>query len=139
ALLPYGFRADLSASSSVDNTVAHQIRLVFADFSNRQVLVPLNGNPPGLRPGVAREYLELLRKKKRYSELPAVVEQLWKARRPCSFDRPREALKILDELDRHDQLVRDLAEGVETRAEVVHFFQDSVPSVRATWNRHDMQ
>ena len=34
ALLPYGFRADLSASSSVDNTVAHQIRLVFADFSN---------------------------------------------------------------------------------------------------------
>jgi hypothetical protein len=121
ALLPYGFRAGLSASSSVDNTIRHGIRLVFADFANDQGLVSLTAPPPEPRTRIGRSYLAMLRRKLDAPGLAAVVSHLWADKHPRSFARPDEALTVLEELDRAGALQRALAERTATREEVLGF------------------
>jgi hypothetical protein len=105
ALLPYGFRAVLTASSAVDRKITHQIRLVLTDFPDEhtQVVVDRWGSrPPEPQPGVALDYLRKLMDRIGTSGLEAVIEHLWNAREACSFSHPRQALEILERLH-HDR------------------------------------
>lgn len=105
ALLPYGFRADLSASSSVNNTVKHQIRLVLADFANPgQQLLSLATPQYSPRGDFGGRYLAALHEKRKKNGAAELVRHLWSIRqesgqRPCSFRRPGFALAALHELD----------------------------------------
>jgi hypothetical protein len=125
ALLPYGFRADLSASSVVDNTVEHGIRLAFASYpSARQQLRSLR--EPAPQPGSERagRYQAMLAEKATARGLQAVVDHLWTFRAPCSFDYPDDAQTILSELDFYGGFSRALRERRASRAQVLKFFAD---------------
>lgn len=103
ALLPYGFRAAISASSAVDNNVRHSVDLVFAEYANianNQTLVPLSvASPvPVPRTAAGRAYRDLLREKILTFGIRAVVEHLWAATEARSLARPEEARAILREL-----------------------------------------
>src|SRR5207244_2857925 len=101
ALLPYGFRADASATSAVDNTIAHRMRLVLAEYaSNGQQAAPLRGPSVTPRSELARDYLAMLSDKEHSEGLDVVVAHLWNATAACSFSRPEAALEILDGLNR---------------------------------------
>ena len=101
ALLPYGFRADLSVSTAVDNTVAHRMRLILAEYANGlQQAASLRGTPVTPRSELARDYLTLLRDKARWDGLNTVVAYLWDATVACSFGRTETALEVLDGLNR---------------------------------------
>jgi hypothetical protein len=117
ALLPYGFRADLSASSAVDNTVTHRIRLVLAGYASAgQQAAGLRDAPVTPGPGAARDYLAMLLEREHWEGLPAVVAHLRDATTACAFDRPEAALRILDGLNRpwHKiRIAKDSAEGLE--------------------------
>jgi hypothetical protein len=125
ALLPYGFRADLSASSVVDNTVEHGIRLAFANYpSAEQQLRSLRA--PAHQPGSERanRYQAMLAEKAAARGLQAVVDHLWTFRAPCSFDYPDDAPTILAELDFYGGFSRALRERRASRAQVLKFFAD---------------
>jgi hypothetical protein len=117
ALLPYGFRANLSASSAVDNTVTHRIRLVLAGYAGAgQQAAGLRAAPVTPGPGAARDYLAMLLEREHWEGLPAVVAHLRDATTACRFDRPEAALRILDRLNRRWHKIRianDSAEGLE--------------------------
>ena len=131
ALLPYGLRADLSVSSSVDNTATHGIRLVFAHFGNSsQQLLSLRDPRPSLRNDIARRYLETLREKKRRVGLEAVLGHLWFAKRPHLFDDPRNALAVLDDLDFYGSVGRAFRDGRATKEQFLKFFADQAAAQR---------
>jgi hypothetical protein len=101
ALLPFGFRAGLSASSAVDNTVAHRIRLTLASYANdAQQAVDLRGDAVAPRSDVARDYLALLLDRERREGLPTIIAYLRDATAACGFDHPEDALRILAKLNR---------------------------------------
>lgn len=127
ALLPYGFRAELSASSVVDNTVEHGIRLSFADYPGPgQQLLSLRTPPPPAGSELSGNYLATLREKADTCKLPAVVEHLWAFKNPCSFDYPGDALTILSELDFFGGFSQALREGRASRAQILRFFAHPV-------------
>jgi len=139
ALLPYGFRADLSASSAVDNTVAHRMRLVLADYSNdSQQAAPLRGAPVVPRTDVARDYLHMLREKKRLETLKTVVGFLRDAKEPCSFAHPGRALDILNQLNRHHHKVRVAVAAPESLKSSLLFFDDAPVEVARMWQYQEM-
>jgi hypothetical protein len=139
ALLPYGFRADLSASSVVDNTVKHGIRLSFADYpgAGRQLR---SLRTPAAQPGspLARRYLATLAEKADTRGLQAVVDHLWGFWHPHSFDQPGIALAILSELDFYGGFSRALREGRASRDQVLKFFADPARA-REHWAAFDPQ
>jgi hypothetical protein len=146
ALLPYGFRAELSASSGVKETSAYKIRLVFAEFCNGedQVLLPLYGPVPELEPGVAHSYLKMLHEKKRISDLDGqisglddIVQHLWRAKGECTFRRPRAALDILGTLAPIPYFLTILKSPGLTRDQVLEFFRQPAPVVTRTWQALD--
>ncbi|HLK79677.1 MAG TPA: hypothetical protein VKU77_39260 [Streptosporangiaceae bacterium] len=137
ALLPYGFRADLSVSSVVDNTVKHEIRLAFADYPRAgQQLLSLRTPAPPLRSQLARRYLAILTEKADTRGLQAVLDHLWTFRRPYSFARPGIALPKLSELDFYGGFSRALHAGRASREEVLKFFADPVQA-REYWADFD--
>lgn len=140
ALLPYGFRADLSASSGVKETAEHEIRLVFAELtsSDDQVLLPLHGAEPQLRPGMALEYLTMLRDKEETSGLDSVVAHLWDYREEYTFRRPEDALDVLGKLAPVDYFVRMLCDENLTRGQVLTLFRQPETVVKSTWNHPDV-
>jgi len=139
ALLPYGFRADLSASSAVDNTVAHKIRLVFAEFPNsQQQAVALRGARPELRPE-SLDYLHMLLLKKGDSGTWPVISHLWQAKPACSFTRPMDARKILDELDRDNYWLKIFRSGKVTLQLTLAFFSNQATDVKRIWTNPDME
>ncbi|MGD0241203.1 MAG: hypothetical protein ABSB59_12870 [Streptosporangiaceae bacterium] len=111
ALLPYGFRADLSVSSVVDNTSKHGIRLAFADFVNdgQQLVTLQDPAEPLAEPG--RRYLELLRKKERMPGLATLIKHMWDAKGTYSFEAPGMALAILLDLDFYQAIRQEAAQG----------------------------
>jgi len=104
ALLPYGFRAFLAASTVADNTAYHRLDLVFTEFaqSDDQILVPLSGTVsiPVPRTRTGRDYLDLLQKKIKSTGIQDVIAHLRTATKPCTRDRPDHVLKVLRELPR---------------------------------------
>ena len=139
ALLPYGFRADLSASSVVDNTLKHGIRLAFADYPGagqqmRSLRMPA---PPPSSP-LGSRYMAALAEKAGRCGLQAMVDHLWAFRRPFSFDHPDLALALLSELDFYGGFARALREGRASRGEVLKFFANAVQA-REYWAAFDPQ
>lgn len=139
ALLPYGFRAALSASSAVNNVVSHKIDLVFAEFANeasKQVMMPLSAAAvPVPRTTLGRSYQDLLRKKAQPPGpgLHAVIEHLWAATAPCSLQHQATALEILAELDFDGSLREALGDGTATREHVLALLRRDAAAVEAAW------
>ena len=101
ALLPFGFRAGLSASTSVDNTISHVIDLVFAEYANnRQVPVSLanSAHVPMPNTKLGQDYLGLLREKIAANGLEAVIRHLWAANEALPLTRAPDAPRLLSEL-----------------------------------------
>jgi hypothetical protein len=139
ALLPYGFRADASATSAVDNTIAHRMRLVLADYaSNGQQTAPLRGPAVTPRSELARDYLTMLAEKEHWEGLDAVVAHLWDAASACSFGRPEAALEMLDELNRHSHKIRAAKNGAEGLKLTRSFFYDEPSRVEQMWRSPEM-
>lgn len=135
ALLPYGFRADLSASTAVDNTVAHRMRLILAEYADRgQQAARLRGAPVVPRSGLARAYLSMLLDKGRWDGPHAVVAHLWDATDACSFGQPEAALEILDELNRSGHRIRKANEDAESLASSRAFFRGTPSQVQQVWH-----
>jgi hypothetical protein len=137
ALLPYGFRADLSASSVVDNTVKHGIRLTFADYPGPgQQLCSLRELAPAAGSELGQRYLAMLEEKAAARGLPAVVNHLWAFWHPCSFMHPDAALTLLSELDFYGGFRKALRKGQASREEVLKFFADQ-DRAREQWAAFD--
>jgi hypothetical protein len=139
ALLPYGFRAGLSVSSVVDNTVKHGIRLAFADYPGAgQQLRSLRTPAPPPGGMVGSHYLAALAEKVASRGLQAVVDHLWAFRRPCSFEHPGIAMAVLSELDFYGGFSRALRERRASREEVLKFFTEPVQA-KEYWADFDPQ
>ena len=142
ALLPYGFRAAVSASSAVDNKVTHAMDLVFAEFANdanKQVKVRLPDAPPLPGTTLGIEYRDMLLDKVREPGLRAVVEHLWRAIRPCSLQGQQgEALRILAELDFDQSLIRGLHNRTATRTQLDTMFRRDSATVGGFWRSQAM-
>jgi len=139
ALLPYGFRADLSASSAVDNAVAHRVQLVLTNYpSDSQQVAPLRGAPVTPRSDVARDYLDMLRAKRHLETLETIVAHLREARDPCSFAHPRRALEILNELNRDRHKVMAAVTAPESLKSSFVFFDDTPAEVARMWQYPEM-
>ena len=136
ALLPYGLRADLSVSSSVNNTTQHGIRLVFAAFANDgQQLISLVDKAPVPAGTVSQRYLAMLREREKTCGLQAVIEHLWRFRQPCSFDQSTEVLAILAQLDYVNGVIRELGQGPISLPEIADFLIHD--PVRLIWKDLD--
>lgn len=100
ALLPYGFRTVISVSTGLNNTVQHRIDLMFAEYSNEQVLVPLANSAPAPMPRTkdGRAYLRLLREFIQSIGTQPVIQHLWNAKSALREKRPDDALALLSEL-----------------------------------------
>lgn len=131
ALLPYGLRAALSVSSSVNNTTQHGIRLVFADFANDgQQLVSLLDRAPVPGGAVGQRYLAMLRERAQTCGLAAVLEHLWRFRQPCSFDQSEDALTMLAQLDFIGGMLRALSQGPISLSDITDFLaHDQTPRI----------
>ena len=139
ALLPYGFRADASATSAVDNTIAHPMRLVLAEYaSNGQQAAPLRGPAVTPRSELARDYLAMLSDKERWEGLDVVVAHLWSATEACSFSCPETALEILDGLNRHGYKLRAARNCAESVKLSRFFFHDDPSQVARMWRSPEM-
>lgn len=137
ALLPYGFRADLSASSVVDNTSRHGIRLVFADFAqDDQRLLPLRGRGPDPSTERGRHYLRTLGEKQDTPGISTLVRHMWDAKGPYSFEKPGLAVTILVDLDFYEAFERDAAQGPVPVGLLRKFLADPAAAERA-WARFD--
>jgi hypothetical protein len=142
ALLPYGFRADLSASSSVNNTVKHQIRLVLADFANPdQQLLSLATPQYSSGGDFGGRYLAALQEKRKKNGTAELVRHLWSIRqesgqRLCSFRRPGFALAALHELDFLGSVRDELAAGPVSPELIRKFFAH--PDGRQVWEHLDV-
>lgn len=116
ALLPYGCRVDLTASSAVDRKIQHPFRLVFTDFPGaNQVPVPLTGSDFAgmpLETPAARRYHDLLLDKgdEQNSGLARIVSYLWVQRETYALSKPDSAVAILEELDRFDHAKGQIAQ-----------------------------
>jgi hypothetical protein len=138
ALLPYGLRADLSTSSCVNNSADHGIRLVFANFSNNQRLLPLQGTGPEPAPGVALDYLEALHRKKKNSGLASVIAHLWGAKGNYSFSHPEQALDVLEQLNFVYDAVEALRDINLRREQLLTILRRPEAEVGSIWNHQDI-
>lgn len=121
ALLPYGFRAELTASSAVDNAMLHRIRLVLADYAKEgQFEAPLRGAPLKLGADAYRYYGELVDKEANDGGVLAVVTHLWNAGDSCSFDNRGQALGILRRLNQLGSVSRFIERAEESLENSLH-------------------
>lgn len=140
ALLPYGFRSFLTAGSAADNKLAHGLDLVFAEFPNDQILVPLptGARIPATGSDLGRRYVDMLLDKQQTLGLRVVVEYLWHSRDVVSPKQPEAALIILAKLDSEGTFLRRLDSGKATTADVNAFFRQDPATVAASWRSEGM-
>src|SRR5271165_1512987 len=141
ALLPYGFRVDLSVSSSVNNTAQHGIRLVFATFPNEgQQLISLVHAAPKPHGDWSSRYQTALHDKLEVCELPDLLDHMWgkkgKKDHPYSFDDPGRAFAALMEIDFYGGILRDLAKQPIELERILKFFADPA-RVQQSWPELD--
>jgi hypothetical protein len=114
ALLPYGFRVDLSASSAVSPVSTPAMRLILAEGRVGTHLAVEIGDTYRGAPAIplspmAREHRDmLLRKGQDGARLDRVVGFLWQDRGPHYFSRPASAVMSLRLLDRLSDLIQRL-------------------------------
>lgn len=98
ALLPYGLRAGLSASTWTNGSVMHNIRLSFTDFAGKNAnAVPFHGPFRSAHSELSRRYLDLLHT---CPDPAGLIDRLATVTAPLSFDSRddlRRALRILEE------------------------------------------
>jgi hypothetical protein len=94
ALLPYGMRSKLSASTWTSSIAAHRIRLSFTDHVRDDACTVILGEPQRIpsEAVLASRYLELLAGHDRYDEL---VAKLARHIHPLDFDDGPQALAVL--------------------------------------------
>lgn len=98
ALLPYGLRAGLSASTWASGSVMHHIRLSFTDFAGKNAnAVTFHGPSQSAHSELSRRYLNLL-----YTcpDRAGLIDRLAAVTDPLSFGHPddlRYALRVLEE------------------------------------------
>jgi len=104
ALLPYGYRADLSASTEVGDGFTRSIRLILTDRPVDNVLtIDRFGHPPvPVTPTADKYYHMLLRKRSLLDQenrpgAREVLLHLWKQTEPRLFREPGPALQILED------------------------------------------
>jgi hypothetical protein len=139
ALLPYGARAELSASSAVSRKITPRMRLVLTDApADGQQVIVLGETPPPHSPA-AREYHRTLLQKKENSGQEAVVSHLWNLEEPCSLSQPGQAVQLLRFLDRlPDLFKRIVSAAAGNRLDlplVLEFFAESPADVRRMWQQ----
>jgi hypothetical protein len=113
ALLPYGFRAGLSASTWAEPNVRHGIRLTFTDTAarhQREVNVRVT---PTVRPALdaAMAHLELLQHLEPRIGAVALIRWLAAQREPCGFDDPASAPESLGKLARPFRALQGFRKG----------------------------
>jgi hypothetical protein len=110
ALLPYGFRADLSASSAVSRISVPAMRLILAGASldsHQAIDIGDTGSPVPLS-ATAREHLDMLLRKGQGSGVDRIVRHLWEPGGPSFFSRPADAVEPLRSLDHSFDLLSRL-------------------------------
>jgi hypothetical protein len=134
ALLPYGCRAAVTASTSVDRKITHEIPLVITDFPDEsQVVVGLRSRPPALPRGTGLEYLQKLLDRGKDSGWDEVLRHLWNARKQCS---PAQALTILEDFHANTYLWKDIRKAkVVPLKNALAALQGPADAVAASWSR----
>jgi hypothetical protein len=120
ALLPYGYRATLTASSWTPNDSEHAIRLAFSDrpVAGRRLLRRDQQVVELIAPE-ARNYADrLVRQLDRLGTEP-VLRHLWADDTSCNLDSADRALESLAALDRTYAVYQDLRRGLASVRDVV--------------------
>jgi len=147
ALLPYGFRADLSASSAVSETSMPRMRLILTEDAFDGRLGVIRGRPPeGELSPLAAEYMStLLRKAQLSGGIENVIVHQRAAAAASSFAHPEDALHWLRQLDRQSDLFRRAArDGRIDRGLAVEVSKEPLEVVAEYWEgwpeprRHSM-
>jgi len=102
ALLPYGLRSDLAASTWADSGVAHHLRLTFGRRARdgQQAVAWRAPAAPEAGTLLAREYLSLLVRLHGRHGTATIAEHLAGCGAPASFASPKRAVEDLRRLDR---------------------------------------
>jgi hypothetical protein len=103
ALLPYGARAELSASTWVHSATPHTIRIGYTTGATVDQLAIRNiaDAASSLKMGrAAREYYDALMRMKRHYSALEIIEHLGQQRDALSFAEPGRFVRTLDGLDR---------------------------------------
>ena len=134
ALLPYGFRAGLSASSGVSVTSAPRMRLILTEdaFDNHRTVYL--GYPPRTElTSLAAEYLRTLLQKAGAAGLERVIAHQLQGMSAYSFGHPEAALAWLSQLDRRSDLISRLAIGKVDLKDTVEFANEPAEVLAAHW------
>jgi hypothetical protein len=142
AMLPYGYRADLSASSAI-GTGYTRMRLILADKAVDYGLhVKWNGAVPAPQHEHAIAYHSMLTRKAS-AGVREILSYLWNHVDECTFPEPSQtleaispALEILYEFNRLDDLEHRVrgSRGV-VRHEAEELFSESQDAVADIWDR----
>lgn len=135
SLLPYGFRAAVSAATGIDNTGEHPVRIVFADITRDQVTIDMfaGGAIVGPRTEQAARYCRLLQEKTSDPGLIEVIRYLWAQPEERSLQDAGRACEILSRIAPSDAFVREVLAGTITKTKVVDFFRYEPSSFGQTW------
>jgi hypothetical protein len=136
ALLPYGLRADLSASTGADERTVPTVRLVLSDspvFGRPSH--HLDGEPSALREDLAIAYRTLLIEQAERVGITAVVRYLWDQRQPLTFAQPQEATRILADLAGVQRAQAPAQRDTGQPQSAAEFFAGPADSVASTWER----
>jgi hypothetical protein len=139
ALLPYGCRASLTATTAIDSKIVPTVYLALTDFAgDGQLEAPLMAPSlpqPQPQDERAARYLDMLQERVKTSGLAAVVGHLWAAKRPCPLD-PAAAVEVLRHLDRYGYASKRVEESPRARLEdALELLDGRQPDVRRRWNR----
>jgi hypothetical protein len=128
ALLPYGYRAYMTAASWSDSGAGERFRLVFANRARDEAFRVSWGTPP--RPptsGPAAEYLGYLDRALRGADagrLESVIEYLAQASHPCKFDEPGRAVERLADFFRPAVVAEGVDSGGVPLSDIRRLFTD---------------
>jgi hypothetical protein len=111
ALLPYGFRADLTASTEIGTGFSRTFKLIFTDRRIDNVLtIDRLGAPPAPVTEHAQKYLQGLRRKREvlgqgsHGGARRVLGQLWAQKSPTTFSAPEPALTAFEKFENTAEL-----------------------------------
>ncbi|UGQ12263.1 hypothetical protein LO772_01220 [Yinghuangia sp. ASG 101] len=111
-MLPYGYRADLTACTWTPVPEQVRQRLCFADYMGDGLIkVPWQGRPPRPSAPVARRYLELLTGHLDAGEGEGVLGWLGENVNSRPFSEPARALEVLEALTLPELVVAEVRSG----------------------------
>lgn len=148
SLLPYGYRAKLSAATWSDSGTRHRLRLAFASRPRDDAAVVSWRHPGDVPDGdtIPRAYYEHLRQLRsgtaahgKKFDLSTVVAHLAARTEPQKFEQSQEALVILREIDLPDRVLRAYRDGAQLEpAEVRQAIRVSLLEQMPPGDRQDL-